>query len=77
MERLTEFDVLIGFSFLEAHEVDVDCSDGTKTFATTLKFVNKKNVAIDVDFIDGEYYIGEPYAVTDEYLPLKASEGKE
>lgn len=76
MERLEEFDILQNFKFLEAHETMADCSDGTKASVLIMKFVNDKNVAIDVTIIDGEWHIEEPYAVTDEYLPLKSREEK-
>lgn len=75
MERLDEFDILQNFKFLEAHETMADCSDGTKANVLIMKFVNEKNVAIDVTIIDGEWKIEEPYAVDDEYIPLKPNEG--
>ena len=71
MERLDEFDILHSFKFLEAHETIADCSDGTKATVLIMKFVNDKNVAIDVTVIDGEWRIEEPYAVDDDYRPLK------
>lgn len=71
MDRLNEFDILQGFKFFEAHETMADCNDGSVANVIILKFVNEKNVAIEVDFIDGEWHIGEPYAINDDYEPLK------
>ena len=71
MEKLDEFCILNGFKFLEAHETIADCDDGTNAYVLILRFVNDKNVCIEVTVIDGEWKIEEPYAVTDEYLPLK------
>lgn len=74
---LDDFNVLSGFKFLAAYETLAHCSDGTKETVTIMKFVNDKNVAIDVDIICGELRLGEPYAVDDEYLPLKKEEHHE
>ena len=70
MERLEEFDCLCGFKLFKAYESNVECSDGTKTYATVLQFANDKHVAVDVVFIDGEYTITEPYAITDDFEPV-------
>lgn len=75
VDYLDEFNILHGFEFLEAYETMADCSDGTVANVLAMKFVNKKNVAIEVMFIDGDWKIGEPYAVDDECNPLP-SEGK-
>ena len=74
MERLDEFDVLRGFTLLEAHEGMAESNDGDVANVLIMKFVNTKKVAIDVVFIDEEWKIEEPYAVDDDYRPLK-SEG--
>lgn len=70
MDRLEEFDVLSGFKFLEAYEQVANCNDGTTENVTTLRFYNDKHVAIDVDVIDGEFHISEPYAITDDFKQL-------
>lgn len=68
---LDEFNILKGFKFGMAIETVVECSDGTKDFATIMSFANDKNVAIDLVIIDGELKLGEPYAVDNELRPLK------
>lgn len=73
MERIEEFDMLEGFRFFRATTQLADNSDGTKTEILTLEFVNSLNVKIDVDFYDGEYHIGRPYAVDDEYDKITGS----
>lgn len=67
MEHLEDFNVLAGFKFLEAYEQMANCSDGTKTEVITLRFFNDKHVGIDVDLIDGEFHISEPYAINNDY----------
>ena len=70
MERINEFDILRYFKFFEAHETIADFSDGTKAGVLIMKFVNDKNVAIDVTIIEGEWKIEEPYAVDEDFRPL-------
>lgn len=77
VDYLGEFDILKGFKFLEASETMADGSDGSVSNVLIMKFVNEKNVAIEVTIIDGEWRIEEPYAVTDDYFPLKTSEEKQ
>lgn len=64
-DKLNEFDVLTGFRFVEAHEQTAECSYGGTANVITLHFENDNHVAVDVDFIDGEFYISELYAVDD------------
>lgn len=71
MEHLEEFDRLSGFKFLEAYEQMANYSDGTKTNVITLRFYNDKNVAVDVDVIDGGFHISEPYAINDNFEAVK------
>lgn len=71
IEMLDEFDVLYGFSFVEAYETMAENNDNTFSNVIVFKFANTKNVAIDVVFVDGEYHIEEPYAVDDNYVPLR------
>ena len=71
VDYLGEFDILKGFKFWEASETMADGNDGSVANVLIMKFVNDKNVAIDVVFVDGEWSIEEPYAVDDDYRPLK------
>lgn len=66
LEELEEFNVLIGFRFVEAHEQMASCNDGSMANVITLRFENDNHVAVDVDFIDGEPHIGEFYAVDND-----------
>lgn len=77
VETLDEFELLRGFKFLEARESTTKYEDGRCESITAMKFVNEKNVAVDVLFVDGEIMFDGPYAVTDEYEPLKDWENKE
>lgn len=66
--HLDEFSILYGFKLAEVYETLTSEHEAV----IIMKFVNDKNVAIDVDFYSyGELRIREPYAVDDEYLPLK------
>lgn len=71
MEHLDEFNVLSGFKFLEAYNQIAPCSDGTTAEVTTPRFYNDKKVGIDVDVIDGEIRISEPYAINEDFEPIK------
>lgn len=68
--RLEEFRILFGFILVDVYFTEANCSDGTVSDVLIFKFVNKKNVCIDVTIIDGEWHIEEPYAVDKEYNPL-------
>ncbi len=71
MEYLEEFNILLGFKFLEAYETEATCKeDNTKDFATIIRFVNEKHVAIDMIMLDGELSLTEPYAVNENFKPI-------
>lgn len=62
---LHELDILSGFRFLRAYKTSE--TNGL----TILEFVNDKKVAIKVVLKNNELFLGEPYAVDFDYLPLK------
>lgn len=74
-EYLDNFEVLNGFTFYEAYnqfcESTVNGNPVEDTLVTTLRFVNERNVEIDVFLIDGELQIGEPFAIDNEFEPLE------
>lgn len=70
LEHLDEFSVLSGFRFLEAYTQMGNCSDGTKVEITTLRFYNDKSVGIDIEIIDGELSLSEPYAINSDFEPV-------
>ena len=74
IEHLNEFDFLIGFRLVEVAEKDENGRDVCGGFATIMQFANDKNVGVDVDIVNGEVKISEPYAITDEGFPVKKSE---
>ena len=67
MGNLEEFNKLTGFKFLEAYGQEEICSDGTTTEVITLRFCNDKHVGIDLDLIDGELHILDPYEINGDY----------
>ena len=79
IEHLDEFNFLIGFRIVDVYESEVTEKDEIGRdvcggFATIMKFANDKNVGVDVDIVNGEVKISEPYAITDEGFPVKKSE---
>lgn len=75
MEELEEMNILQGFKFYKAEtgcaETSIKGKRGEDVPVIVMMFVNDKNVAIDVAIIDMEVQIGEPYAIDDEFRPLK------
>lgn len=71
MEHLDEFDALIGFKFYDAYETEMKNSKGETEFATAIRFYNDRHVMIDVYVIEGEFHIQEPYAVNEDFEPVK------
>lgn len=71
MEHLDEFNVLSGFKFREAYrKIETSCI-GIKSEVVTIRFCNEKKVGIDVDFVEGEPHISEPYAINEDFEPIK------
>ena len=77
MDRIEEFDILQGFKFLEAYEQIVNSDDGSKADVIVMKFYNDKNVAVEITLIDGEWQVGEPYAIDNDFNPINKVERKE
>lgn len=77
MDRIDEFDILQGFKFLEAYEHIAAFDDGSKADVIVMKFYNDKNVAIEITFVDGEWQVGEPYAIDNDFNPINKVERKE
>lgn len=77
MDRIDEFNILRGFKFLEAYEHIATFDDGSKADVIEMKFYNDKNVVIEITFVDGEWQVGEPYAIDDEFNPINKVERKE
>lgn len=76
VDYLNEFDVLRGFKFFKAYEcssytVNEDGGKDFDTFVTVIEFRNEYQVGIDVTCIDGEFQIGDPYAVDVDMQRLK------
>lgn len=76
MDRIDEFNILQGFKFLEAYEQIAVSDDGSMADVIAMKFYNDKNVAIEITFIDGEWQVGEPYAIDNEFNPINKVEKK-
>lgn len=70
-EILKEFDILRAFKL---HEVSTSLQNGNEILC--FEFINEKNVAINVFFIDGNYKISEPYAIDNENLRLEKEQIK-
>ncbi len=77
MDRIDEFNILQGFKFLEAYEQIANFDDGSMADVIVMKFYNDKNVAIEITFIDGEWQVGEPYAIDNEFNSINKVERKE
>lgn len=77
MDRIDEFNMLQGFKFLEAYEQIAVSDDGSMADVIVMKFYNDKNVAIEITFIDGEWQVGEPYAIDNEFNSINKVERKE
>lgn len=75
MELLEELDILQNFKFLKAEtgwaETSINGKKSDDVPLIIMMFVNDKNVAIELSIIDMEVHIGEPYAIDDEFRPLK------
>lgn len=71
IDIIEDFDVLRGFRYHKAYESPVHTKDENgkeklETFATVIEFRNDYHVGIDVTFIDGDYFIDDPYAVNED-----------
>ena len=64
-DRYEEYAVLQGFKFLEMYETPVIGEPGE--YVTVLRFYNENHVMIDLTVINGEFQMGEPYAVNDDF----------
>lgn len=75
MELLEELGILQNFKFLKAEtgwaETSINGVKDREVPVIIMTFVNDKNVAIDISIIEMEVSVGEPYAVDDEFKPLK------
>lgn len=76
IDIIEDFNVLRGFKFFRAYESPVRTKDKNgneqlETFATVIEFRNDNQVGIDITFIDGEYFIDNPYAVDVDMQRLK------
>ena len=75
LEEVTELDILAGFKFLSAHSGYAKSSVNDKPveddYVITMTFANDKHVAIDIDIIEMEIHVGEPYAVDDNFEPVR------
>ena len=67
IEELTELIPAYGFKLVNATtqlaDAKVDGKSVGLNSVITLEFLNNHHVKIDVDIIEGEIHIGEPYAV--------------
>lgn len=75
MEYLEELTMLAGFKFYKAErgwaETSINGKKSDDVPLIIMTFVNDKNVAVDISIIDMEVTVNEPYAVDDEFKPLK------
>lgn len=71
MEHLDEFDILRGFKFYDAYKTTVENSKRETEFVKVLRFYNERHVMIDIYVIEGEFHIQEPYAINDDFEPIK------